>query len=245
MARSVKTTKAAPAEPTAAARSAKSRTADPTAAASTPARGKSGRAAPAAPAPKTVGKMAAAPSAAPLPPTRMPPPSKGELRAQIEKLETANATLKAKGREGNRTAKVAARRIAELEGEVARLQEEAASAVDPAAVMQELEAAKAALQAKGREASRAAKLSERRIAELEAQVGHLQGEAGKNAPPVAQEAEAKRSRRGRPPGRKNAIDPGDAMPRGVAVQEPMDPEAEAARHALEANMSEAQGQKDE
>ena len=118
--------------------------------------------------------------------------------------------------------------------------------MDPAAVMEELQAAKAALQAKGREASRAAKLAERRITELEAQVEHLQGEAAKIAPPAVQEGEAKRSRRGRPPGRKNAIDPGGAVPPGVAVEEPapMDPEAEAARNALEENLSEAQVQED-
>ena len=179
-------------------------------------------------------------------PTRGPPPSKGELRAQIEKLETANATLKAKSREGNRTAKTAARRIAELEEQVAQFHEEAARAVDPAAVMEELQAAKTALQAKGREASRAAKLAERRISELEAKVEHLQGDAAKTAVPAAQEGEPKRSRRGRPPGRKNVIDPGDAVPPGVAVldPEPMDPEAEAARDALEANLSEAQMQED-
>ena len=127
-------------------------------------------------------------------PTRVPPPSKGELRAHIEKLETANATLKAKSREGNRAAKVAARRITELEEQVAQFHDEAAKA--PA--------------------------------------------------PVAQEGEAKRSRRGRPPGRKNAIDPGDAVPPGVAVEEPapMDPEAEAARNALEENLSEAEVQED-
>ncbi len=178
--------------------------------------------------------------------TRVPPPSKGELRAHIEKLEAANATLKAKSREGNRAAKSATRRITELEEQVAQFQEEAARAVDPAAVMEELETVKAALQAKGREASRAAKLAERRIAELEAQVEHLQGEAAKTAAPVTQKGEAKRSRRGRPPGRKNAIDPGDAVPPGVAVLEPapMDAEAEAARNALEENLSEAQVQED-
>ncbi len=44
-------------------------------------------------------------------PTRVPPPSKGELRAHIEKLETANATLKAKSRKGNRAAKAATRAL--------------------------------------------------------------------------------------------------------------------------------------
>ena len=180
-------------------------------------------------------------------PTRVPPPSKGELRAHIEKLETANATLKAKSREGNRAAKAAARRVTELEEQVAQFQEEATRAVNPAAVMEELQVAKAALQAKGREASRAAKLADRRIADLEAQVAHLEGEAAKTAVPAVQEEEATRSRRGRPPGRKNAIDPGDAVPPGVAVLEPapMDPEAEAARDALEENLSEAQVQEEE
>ncbi len=176
-------------------------------------------------------------------PTRVPPPSKGELRAQIEKLETANATLKAKSREGNRAAKAAARRITELEQQVAQFQEAAARAVDPAAVMEQLQAAKAALQAKGREASRAAKLAERRITELEAQVEQLQVEAAKTATPVVEEGEAKRTPA---PGRKNAIDPADAVPPEVAVLEaaPMDPEAEAARNALKENLSEAQVQED-
>ncbi len=119
--------------------------------------------------------------------TRVPPPSKGELRAQIEKLEAANATLKAKSRETNRTAKAAARRIAELEEQVVQ----------------------------------------------------LQAAAAKTTAPVASPAETKTPRRGRPPGRTKAIDPGDAVPPGVAVQkpEPLDEEAAAARDALEDNLS--------
>ena len=114
----------------------------------------------------------------------MPPPSKGELRAHIEKLEAANVALKAKGREANRNAKAAARRIAELEEQVTRLQANAAPV----------------------------------------------------APPIA---EAKGVRRGRPPGRSKGVDPGDAVPPGVAVQdpEPLDEEAVAARNALEDNLS--------
>ncbi len=251
MARPTKTTATKPAATAMAPVRAKRRSADVDLApvASTPTKAREARSVPtpAAAVKTTSGRgrpaAVATPEAAP---TRVPPPSKGELRAHIEKLETANATLKAKSREGNRAAKAATRRITELEQQVAQFQEEAARAVDPAAVMEELQAAKAALQAKGREASRAAKLAERRIAELEAQVEHLQGEAAKTAAPVVQEGEAKRSRRGRPPGRKNAIDPGDAVPPGVAVLEPapMDPEAEAARNALEENLSEAQGQED-
>jgi len=62
-------------------------------------------------------------------PARIPPPSKGELRAQIEKLEAANAAFKAKSRETNRAAKAASRRIAELEAEMAQVQEQAARPV--------------------------------------------------------------------------------------------------------------------
>ena len=71
-----------------------------------------------------------APAAAP---TRAPPPSKGELRAHIEKLEAANTALKAKGREANRDAKTAARRIAELEGQVSQLEADMAKVAAPAA----------------------------------------------------------------------------------------------------------------
>ena len=200
----------------------------------------------AAPAPAT-GRKAAVVPASPALATRVPPPSKGELRAQIEKLEAANTILKAEGREGTRTAKAAAHRIAELEGQVAQLQDEAARAVDPAAATEKLEAANAALKAKGRETSRAANLAQGRIAELEGQVEQLQAQAVKPVMPSPAEAEVKASRRGRSPVRKKAVDPADAVPPGVAVEEPepMDPEAEAARNALEENLSAAQGQEEE
>ena len=115
--------------------------------------------------------------------TRVAPPSKGELRGQIEKLEAANAALKAKSRETNRTAKAANKQIAELEAELARLQK---------------------------------------------QIAH----------PVTAPAAEKVVRRGRSP-RSREIDPGDAVPPGVAVldPEPMDAEAEAARDALEEKLS--------
>ena len=186
MARSVKTTKATRAEPITAARTAKSRTAEKAVVPPAPAQGKARRAPPAQAAPTrtTVRETAAAVPATAGAPTRVPPPSKGELRTQIEKLETANATLKAKSREGNRAAKAATRRIAALEEQVAQLQVAASKAPDPVVAREELEAAKSALQAKGREANRAAKLAERRIAELEAQIEQLEGEATKTAPPV-------------------------------------------------------------
>jgi hypothetical protein len=54
--------------------------------------------------------------------SQAPKLSKDELRVQVEKLERGNATLSAKGREMNRHAKSSAARIAELEGEVIRLE---------------------------------------------------------------------------------------------------------------------------
>jgi hypothetical protein len=47
--------------------------------------------------------------------------SKDELRSQVQKLERANAALRAKNRQANRAAKLSAARISELEDEVARL----------------------------------------------------------------------------------------------------------------------------
>ena len=210
MARPTKTTATKPAATAMAPVPAKRRSADGDLApvASTPTKAREARSVPTPAAAKpTSGRgrpaAVATPEAAP---TRVPPPSKGELRAHIEKLETANATLKAKSREGNRAAKAATRRITELEQQVAQFQEEAAKAVDPAAVMEELQTAKAALQAKSREASRAAKLSERRIAELEAQIKHLQ-----ERQPRPQRLPLKRGRRseagaaGRPGARTRSI----------------------------------------
>ncbi|MBV9727546.1 MAG: hypothetical protein JO299_20495 [Gammaproteobacteria bacterium] len=53
--------------------------------------------------------------------------SKDELRTQLEKLERANASLRAKSREANRQAKADTARIAELEDQMARLEKDAAS----------------------------------------------------------------------------------------------------------------------
>ena len=190
MARSAKTTtKAAPAAPAASTRITKARAAEPPAAQPALAKGKAVRATPAQASPKLAperGSIDAA-SVTAVAPTRVPPPSKGELRAQIEKLETANATLKAKSREANRAAKVSARRIAELEEQVAQ----------------------------------------------------FETAATKVAASVATPSEVNPVRRGRPPGRSKAIDPGDAVPPGVAVQksEPLDEKTTAARDALEEHFS--------
>ena len=53
--------------------------------------------------------------------------SKDDLRARIEKLERANAALRAKSRDAVRDAKSAAARIAELEDQVARRDEQLAA----------------------------------------------------------------------------------------------------------------------
>jgi len=121
------------------------------------------------PRPKTVPGRAAAGMAAP----RL---SKDELRAQVEKLTRANANLRAKGRELSQAAKTAAARIAELEAQVARLQEAA-------------------------------------------------------SPPIP-------ARRGRKPRRAYDVDPGDAVPPGVAVEQPapLDEEAETALENLDKHL---------
>ena len=53
--------------------------------------------------------------------------SKDELRIQLEKLERANTSLRARSREMNKAAKAAALRIADLEAQLADLQGRAAS----------------------------------------------------------------------------------------------------------------------
>ena len=61
--------------------------------------------------------------------------SKDALRAQVEKLERANTALRTKNREANRAAKLSTARMAELDGEVARLQTQlAAMSAQPAAL---------------------------------------------------------------------------------------------------------------
>jgi chromosome segregation ATPase len=106
--------------------------------------------------------------------------SKDELRARVEALERANATLRAKNREANRAAKTAAARIAELEDQVAQLEKRMASA----------------------------------------------------QPKPKRSAPSSRKRQSR------EIDPGDAVPEGVAVQEPapLDEEAETALENLTENL---------
>jgi hypothetical protein len=126
-------------------------------------------------------RAAAAPKPGPAALARAPKLSKDELRAQVEKLERANVTLRAKSRETNRAAKSAGVRIAELEGEVARLEKKVASQT---------------------------------------------AAATRGAKPRTSASSKRRS---------SEIDPGDAVPPGVVVDEPapLDPEAEAARESLD------------
>jgi len=60
-----------------------------------------------------------------------PKVSKEELRANLGKLAQLVVALRAKSREANKAAKVAAARIAELEAEVTRLEKQAAAAPPP------------------------------------------------------------------------------------------------------------------
>lgn len=114
-----------------------------------------------------------------------------------------------------------------------------------------LERTNATLRARSREAVRAAKAASARIAELEAQVEQLEGkvaaqEASREASPTAAARPARQSpaKPNRPRKQKQqqeqGIDPGDAVPPGVAVQEPApeDEEARQARENLERHLGE-------
>ena len=80
-----------------------------------------------------VKKPAAAAKPSSVTPTRAL--SKDALRTQMEKLERANTALRTKNREANRAAKLSTARMAELDGEVARLQTQlAAMSAQPTAL---------------------------------------------------------------------------------------------------------------
>lgn len=141
----------------------------------------------------------------------VPKPGKEELRAQVEKLERANATLRARSREAVRNAKAAAAHIAELEEQVEQLERKAASqrAASQKAADQKAATEKAA----------------------------TQKAASQEAPATASAKPAKaastRARRQKPD-----IDPGDAVPPGVAAAEPlpMDETAKLAKENLEEHL---------
>lgn len=102
------------------------------------------------------------------------------------------------------------------------------------AQVEKLEQTVATLRTKSREANRAAKTASARIAELEEKVVTLEKQ-------VASQAAGAKWSATRSAGRKSRdIDPGDAVPEGVAVQEPepMDEEAEKALENLEEHLGE-------
>ena len=100
------------------------------------------------------------------------------------------------------------------------------------AQVEKLEQTVATLRAKSREATKAAKASAARIAELEDEVATLEKQVASQA--VSAKRSAKRERR---------IDPGDAVPPGVAVvePEPLDGEAERALENLEEHLGASGG----
>ncbi len=93
----------------------------------------------------------------------------------------------------------------------------------------------ATLRSKSRESNRAVKAAAVRIAELEAQVAGLERQLAAPSKPGKSHATVPAPSRGR---RSQNIDPGEAVPPGVAIAEPAAPdaEAEAAREALEEHL---------
>jgi hypothetical protein len=103
------------------------------------------------------------------------------------------------------------------------------------AQVEKLEGLVVTLRAKSRETNKAAKAAMARIAELEAQVAQLEKKAAA-VPAPARQPKPTKPLPARRQGRE--IDPGDAVPPGVAVQEPapLDEEAETALENLEEHL---------
>ncbi len=101
------------------------------------------------------------------------------------------------------------------------------------AYVEKLERSLATLRAKNREAGRAAKADAARIAELEQHVARREAKAAPS--PAAAESDPKPAPAVRAKRQSRKLDPGDAVPSGVAVAEPapLDAEAEAVREKLE------------
>ena len=104
--------------------------------------------------------------------------------------------------------------------------------------VEKLERSVATLRARNRDATRAAKASTARIEELEAQVAQLETAAAAKPAPAGQAP--KPARAARTARRVRTVDPGDAVPPGVAVVEPapLDEEAETALENLETHLGE-------
>ena len=101
------------------------------------------------------------------------------------------------------------------------------------AQIEKFERTVATLRAKNREMGAAAKSANARVAELEIELEKLQKAVAATPPKPPRERAPKTPRRTRD------IDPGDAVPPGVAVQdpEPMDEEAKTAFENLEEHLS--------
>jgi hypothetical protein len=124
-------------------------------------------------APAKVIKVAAAPKRAPVTTAPAVKLSKDELRVQVEKLERANATLRVKNREANRTAKATTARIAELEENVTRLAKKAELQTPPGANgEQAAKPSRAKRQSRGIADQKLAPLDEAGEAVREEQLGH-------------------------------------------------------------------------
>lgn len=102
------------------------------------------------------------------------------------------------------------------------------------AQVEKLERINAALRAKGRDGNKATKAFTARIAELEDEVARLEKQV------ASQAASAKRSAKKSGARERRDIDPGDAVPPGVAVAEPepLDEEAKEALGNLEEHLGE-------
>jgi hypothetical protein len=141
-------------------------------------RRKAGRPAAAAVPAKTPAKatkLAAAPKRAPVAAAPALKLSKDELRVQVEKLERANATLRVKNREANRTAKAATARIAELEENVTRLAQKSELQAPPANGEQAAKPSRAKRQSRSIADQKPAPLDEEGETDLEhreEQLGH-------------------------------------------------------------------------
>ena len=94
--------------------------------------------------------------------------------------------------------------------------------------VEKLERANTMLRTKNRDANRAAKTAAARIAELEDQVARLEKQAAPAAPPPPAKRGPKPVAPVRSKRQRRGVDPGDAVPPGVAVEEPapLDEEAE-------------------
>ena len=110
-------------------------------------------------------------------PAPAPKLSKDELRAQVEKLEQANAALRMKSQDTNKATKAAAKRIAELEAQVAQLEKAAAARPAPASPSPKPKAA-------------AATPGKRRARAIDPGDAVLPGVAVKDPAPMDEEAEA-------------------------------------------------------